>query len=81
MIGSASIRWKNDDCCRRAMSAAPQALCCNSIRYSVSSITDMSFGSDLADDPAAVEHDQPVGDLVDVREIVLDVDAGAAGSP
>ena len=39
----------------------------------------MSFGQDLGDDGAAVEHDQPVGDFVDVGEIVLDVDAGAAG--
>ena len=37
------------------------------------------LGQDLADDRAAVEHDQPVGDLVDVSEIVLDVDAGVAG--
>ena len=37
------------------------------------------LGQDLGDDGAAIEHDQPVGDLVDVGEIVLDVDAGAAG--
>ena len=58
--------------------ADPQVLCCRSMRYSVSSTTVMSFGWISADDRAAVEHDQPVGDLVDVGEIVLDVDAGAA---
>ena len=33
---------------------------------------------DLGHDLAAVEDDQPVGDLVDMGEIVLDIDAGAA---
>src|SRR5262249_2738809 len=32
---------------------------------------------DLCDDLAAIHHDEPVGDLVDVREIVLDVQAGS----
>jgi hypothetical protein len=35
---------------------------------------------DFADDPAAVEDNQPVGDLVDVGEVVLDVDAGTPGA-
>ena len=34
---------------------------------------------DHAHDLAAVEHHEPVGELVDVGEVVLDVDAGAAG--
>ena len=42
-------------------------------------MTVMSFGRISTDDRAAVENDQPVGDLVDVGEIVLDVDAGAPG--
>ena len=33
---------------------------------------------DLGHDPAAIEHDQPVGDLEHVRQVVLDVDAGPA---
>ena len=51
------------------------------MRYSVSSITVMSFGRISETIRAAVEHDQPVGDLVDMGEIVLDVDAGAAAAP
>ena len=49
------------------------------MRYSVSSATDMSLGRISRHDRAAIENDQPVGDLVDMGEIVLDVDAGAAG--
>ena len=33
---------------------------------------------DLRHDPAAIEHDQPVRHLVHMRQIVLDIDAGAA---
>ena len=61
--------------------AMRHALCCRSIRYSVSSTTDMSFGTISATIRAAVEDHQPVGDLVHVREVVLDVDAGAAPTP
>ena len=39
----------------------------------------MSFGAISLTIRAAVEDDEPVGDLVHVREIVLDIDAGAAG--
>ena len=35
---------------------------------------------DLGDDPAAIEHDKPVGDFVDMGEIVLNVDRGASGA-
>src|SRR4029434_9505138 len=36
---------------------------------------------DLTDDAAAVENYQPIGNLMNVSEVVLDIDAGAAGSP
>ena len=54
--------------------------CCSPMRNSVSSATVICFGSDLGDDLAAVEHDQAIGDLVDMGEVVLDIDAGASGS-
>ena len=39
------------------------------------------FRANLGDDPPAIKHDHPIGDLVHIfGEIVLDVDAGAAGS-
>ena len=46
----------------------------------MSSMTDICFGRDFANDPAAVEDDQPVSDFVDMGEIVLDVDASPARS-
>ena len=55
------------------------ALCCRSIRIFGQLDDRHVLGQDLGDDRAAVEDDQPVGDLVDMGEVVLDIDAGAAG--
>jgi hypothetical protein len=33
-------------------------------------------GSDIRDNPTPIEHDKPVSKLMNMREIVLDVDAG-----
>ena len=80
MIGRPSTRWKIDDCGELRHDPASRLML----------QVDQIFGeldhrhvlrTDLAHDAAAVEHDQAVGDLVHVREIVLDVDAGAARTP
>jgi hypothetical protein len=49
------------------------------MRYSVSSATVMSFGFTSAATVPRLKDDQPVGDLVHMCEVVLDINAGAAG--
>ena len=78
MIGRPSTRWKIDAFSGRAIAVSPQVCFCNCTRYSVRSATDRSFGLNLAHDASAVDNDHAVGDLVDMGEVVLDVDAGAA---
>ena len=79
MIGSASKRCKIDSPDRCAIPFVASGLVLQ---------LDQIFGQfdhrhvlrrDLGDDPPAIEHDQAIGDLMHMRQIVLDIDAGAAG--
>ena len=80
MIGRPSNRWNSDGICDFAMPCSCSLTrAAAAMRNSVSSTTDMSFGLISATTRAAIEDDQPVGDFVHMGEIVLDIDAGAAG--